>query len=144
MMIHCDYSSEDDLRHTANKTMAMGMKRKSMNDLPIEHFSRLSKEELIERVVQLERERQQNHPILESSDDEESLSHVCRWDNCFLSMSTLEELTNHIRITHVGSGKVYIYIYIIMTMTTIDLKKYHVSLLIIVNGNSVLGKVNPF
>lgn len=70
------YSSEDDttsIHQFRRRTLTYSnptiistekkLKRKSMNDIPtkktsIEEFSRLSKEELIQRVVELEREKQ--------------------------------------------------------------------------------------
>ncbi|KAL0076958.1 hypothetical protein J3Q64DRAFT_1647144 [Phycomyces blakesleeanus] len=60
-------------------------------------FGHLSRAELIERVVQLEKERQSRQPL--------EKSYVCRWANCGIHLSKLNQLITHIKENHVGSGK---------------------------------------
>ncbi|CEG83105.1 hypothetical protein RMATCC62417_17077 [Rhizopus microsporus] len=60
----------------------------------ISSFSHLTREQLIERLIQLERER-----FIEAKD------YPCRWIRCDHRYSTLDQLTLHIRDVHIGSGK---------------------------------------
>ncbi|KAK4512200.1 uncharacterized protein ATC70_013443 [Mucor velutinosus] len=93
-------------------------------------FCHLSREELIQRVVQLEREKQLNskltgstaaaaavassdkegpnsppnaHHTAEGSDEDEV--HPCRWSGCDTSATSLDQLIAHIKDVHIGSGK---------------------------------------
>ncbi|KAI9483324.1 MAG: hypothetical protein EXX96DRAFT_499375 [Benjaminiella poitrasii] len=86
-------------------------------------FFHLSREELIQRVVELEREKQLsvNKPTgdgpqiaslgldfqVDGSDEEET--HVCRWAGCSFTSLTLDHLTVHIKELHIGSGKATYY-----------------------------------
>ncbi|EPB90212.1 hypothetical protein HMPREF1544_02896 [Mucor circinelloides 1006PhL] len=90
-------------------------------------FCHLSREELIQRVVQLEREKQLNsklsgstasaavssdkegpnspnvHHTADGSDEDEV--HPCRWSGCDTSATSLDQLIVHIKDVHIGSGK---------------------------------------
>ncbi|KAI7896816.1 uncharacterized protein EV154DRAFT_175250 [Mucor mucedo] len=94
-------------------------RRQSMNDL--NNFCHLTREQLIQRVVQLEKEKQLSacshigsiSPVLGStttldhSDADEI--HPCLWNHCDASASSLDQLISHIRDIHIGSGKAAYY-----------------------------------
>jgi hypothetical protein len=46
----------------------------------------------------------------EEDDDEEEVAEVgptmCKWENCELELSSLDDLINHVKTDHIGSGKV--------------------------------------
>ena len=95
-------------------------------------FGHLSREELIQRVVQLEKEKQltsnnklsgKMHRIHDSGflsnkspidttsvdgppSDEDDCIYTCLWSGCGLTTTSLDGLTVHIRDMHIGSGKV--------------------------------------
>ncbi|CEP10745.1 hypothetical protein [Parasitella parasitica] len=98
--------------------------KEEQQDEPHAFFCHLSREELIQRVVQLEREKQLNSKLLganavssdngpnsahalaqiaEGSDRDEP--HPCQWKGCDTSATTLDQLIVHIKDIHVGSGK---------------------------------------
>ncbi|KAI8990240.1 hypothetical protein BDB01DRAFT_848316 [Pilobolus umbonatus] len=87
-------------------------------------LSKLSREQLIKRVVQLEMERKSrsnNHSVLQDESTNEQLSiksnlnhheeepaikmHSCLWVSCDAQAPTLDQLMTHICDTHIGSGK---------------------------------------
>lgn len=39
-------------------------------------------------------------------EEEELEPQVCKWENCTLELPSLDELINHVKIDHIGSGKV--------------------------------------
>lgn len=80
-------------------------------------------EQLLERVKELEKEKEQNKILSRSSsrrsasqtdteveddDDDEAVDgpHVCKWDTCTLEYNTLSHLISHVKLDHIGSGKV--------------------------------------
>lgn len=69
-------------------------------------LDQLSREQLIQRVVQLEMERKTL--TLENKQDKEQDKnlHSCLWVHCQAKAPTLEKLMTHICESHVGSGKV--------------------------------------
>ncbi|KAI8888117.1 hypothetical protein K501DRAFT_30196 [Backusella circina FSU 941] len=83
-------------------------------------FGHLSREELIQRVVQLEKEKSLSKqldstsseknisnllqvPPLDNSDEEDT--HSCQWSDCNTVTTTLDHLIVHIQDIHIGSGK---------------------------------------
>ncbi|KAI8090223.1 uncharacterized protein B0P05DRAFT_594561 [Gilbertella persicaria] len=97
------YMSSDNLCDTTENEL----RRKSMNDLVNQKsFCHLSREELIQRVLELEKEKQLSKKSLEQSDgsDEDEI-HPCRWSGCGTLTVSLDQLIAHIKDTHIGSGK---------------------------------------
>lgn len=45
---------------------------------------------------------------VEDDDDEEDGPHTCKWDTCTIEFMTLNDLINHVKLDHIGSGKVII------------------------------------
>lgn len=107
-------------------------RRQSMHDdIPPNSFCHLSREELIERVVQLEKEKQltSNKLLLDSksitatseskanilldsnnnSADEDYCIYNCLWAGCDTVASSLDQLINHIKDIHIGGGKAAYY-----------------------------------
>ncbi|KAI8889255.1 hypothetical protein K501DRAFT_282410 [Backusella circina FSU 941] len=86
-----------------------------------------SHEQLLERVMVLEKEREnavaQNSirkearsltdTEAEEDDEEEEITEVgptmCKWENCKLELSSLDDLINHVKTDHIGSGKATYY-----------------------------------
>ncbi|KAI9487952.1 hypothetical protein BDB00DRAFT_850766 [Zychaea mexicana] len=93
-----------------------------------DHPNNLTRDQLIERVLQLERERlhyywpplhhqhpnhhhhpqQQQQPPAPPAPEEE-ITYYCRWNHCDVQTCHLDELIAHIRDIHVGSGKAAYY-----------------------------------
>ncbi|KAI8149684.1 hypothetical protein BJV82DRAFT_573966 [Fennellomyces sp. T-0311] len=84
----------------------------------------LTRDQLIERVLQLERERlhyywpplhhhhHHHHPQQQPPAPpapEEEITYYCRWNHCDVQTCHLDELIAHIRDIHVGSGKAAYY-----------------------------------
>ncbi|KAI8048462.1 hypothetical protein BDF21DRAFT_392841 [Thamnidium elegans] len=84
------------------------LRRQSMNNM-----NNLSREQLIQRVVQLEKEKELSRklsgsisPVIESDQDD---FHTCRWSGCDTSTTSLDQLIVHVRDIHIGSGKTAYY-----------------------------------
>jgi hypothetical protein len=45
----------------------------------------------------------------EEIEEEEEVPQMCKWENCTLELNTLDELINHVKIDHIGSGKANYY-----------------------------------
>ncbi|KAI8644866.1 hypothetical protein BD408DRAFT_412632 [Parasitella parasitica] len=120
----CDPTDKEARRQSMNSFLAQSKSRKGQQTEPRASFCHLSREELIQRVVQLEREKQLNSKFLgatavssdngptsvqtiaqiaEESDHAEP--HSCRWKGCATSATTLDQLIVHIKDDHIGSGK---------------------------------------
>lgn len=69
---------------------------------PLASLQRLTREALIDRVLELEQELIYCH----SSESPKQDGWQCRWDACDTVTSTLEQLTDHLYRIHVGRGKV--------------------------------------
>lgn len=41
-------------------------------------------------------------------DEEEEDPQVCKWNNCSIEFNSLDDLINHVKADHIGSGKVYL------------------------------------
>ncbi|KAG0766357.1 hypothetical protein G6F16_011693 [Rhizopus arrhizus] len=82
-------------------------------------LSELSKEQLIERVVRLEMEKNYRtvpirsksnsiliaDPIVTENKEKLSQMHSCKWESCDAQAPTLDKLMTHICNSHIGSGK---------------------------------------
>lgn len=53
------------------------------------------------------RSASQTDTELEEDDDEED-PQICKWNNCSIEFNSLDDLINHVKADHIGSGKVYI------------------------------------
>lgn len=42
----------------------------------------------------------------EEEEEDEEGSHICKWDNCSIEFKSLDDLINHVKVDHIGSGKV--------------------------------------
>lgn len=69
-------------------------------------LDQLSREQLIQRVVQLEMERKTLVQECKQDKEQDKNMHACLWVNCQVKAPTLEKLMTHICESHVGSGKV--------------------------------------
>ncbi|KAI8366012.1 uncharacterized protein BYT42DRAFT_505543 [Radiomyces spectabilis] len=65
----------------------------------VKRYRHLSRQQLIERVVQLEAEKRAAH-IHRSV-----VPHECQWKDCRAEFPAVDDLIRHIRETHIGSGK---------------------------------------
>ncbi|SAL99890.1 hypothetical protein [Absidia glauca] len=72
---------------------------------PLASLQRLTREALIDRVLELEQELIYCH----SSESPKQDGWQCRWDACDTVTSTLEQLTDHLYRIHVGRGKASYY-----------------------------------
>lgn len=45
---------------------------------------------------------------MEEDEDEEEDPQFCKWDNCTIELNSLDDLINHVKTDHIGSGKVCI------------------------------------
>ncbi|KAF7726896.1 hypothetical protein EC973_008191 [Apophysomyces ossiformis] len=86
-------------------------------------LEQLTHEQLMERVMELEQEKRaadmlkNTHGNAEDLDDaededdaeEEEEKFQCLWMDCFLELRNLEELINHVKDEHIGSGKALYY-----------------------------------
>ncbi|KAI8335428.1 hypothetical protein BC941DRAFT_461972 [Chlamydoabsidia padenii] len=72
---------------------------------PLASLQHLSREALIDRVLELEQELIYCH----SSESPKQDGWQCRWDSCDTVTSTLEQLTDHLYRIHVGRGKASYY-----------------------------------
>ncbi|KAI9316995.1 hypothetical protein BX666DRAFT_131724 [Dichotomocladium elegans] len=79
-----------------------------------EHLDMLTRDQLIERVLQLEYERRHCLSVSQAAITESSATlptisaqiyHRCRWNTCRVKTKCLEELTEHIREVHIGYNK---------------------------------------
>lgn len=43
---------------------------------------------------------------LDEDDDDEEETQICKWDSCAKELNSLDELINHVKTDHIGSGKV--------------------------------------
>lgn len=43
---------------------------------------------------------------MEEDDEEEEDPQSCKWDNCTIELNSLDDLINHVKTDHIGSGKV--------------------------------------
>lgn len=72
-------------------------------------FDTMSREQLIARLVALEKEK---HCITDddenTTEDEQEPSRICLWSNCGQKFDILQKLISHITEVHVGGGKVKI------------------------------------
>ncbi|KAI8379475.1 uncharacterized protein BYT42DRAFT_568940 [Radiomyces spectabilis] len=80
----------------------------------------LSNEQLLERVVELEQEKQAalapamdrkvssessiNFEETQDDEDEED-KNQCLWEDCMLELNSLDDLIDHVKTAHIGSGK---------------------------------------
>jgi hypothetical protein len=46
---------------------------------------------------------------LEEEEEEEEETQVCKWDTCTIELNSLDELINHVKADHIGSGKANYY-----------------------------------
>ncbi|KAI7903962.1 uncharacterized protein BX663DRAFT_350965 [Cokeromyces recurvatus] len=128
----CFPHSDEDWNSASQKTKEGGQSLNGTFSLKEEaalqdySFFQLSKEELIQRVVELEREKQLalnklagdklkspttilgcNTTQSDGSDEEET--YLCRWIGCYFTSTTLNQLITHIKDIHIGSGKAAYY-----------------------------------
>ncbi|KAG0167149.1 hypothetical protein DFQ28_003382 [Apophysomyces sp. BC1034] len=72
-------------------------------------LSQMSRAQLIERVLELEKERatrmMKSGKRFGTDDEEEVETYPCRWVGCHFQAPTLDQLTTHLRDAHIGSGK---------------------------------------
>ncbi|GAN06139.1 conserved hypothetical protein [Mucor ambiguus] len=127
----CDPTEKELRRKSMNSFLIkprVKLEEQQEKEKPNTLFCHLSREELIQRVVQLEREKQLNsklsgsaasaviasdkegpksprnaHHTAEGSDEDEA--HPCRWSGCDTSATSLDQLIVHIKDVHIGSGK---------------------------------------
>lgn len=125
--VWCDNEKDLNIRQEEEAAISAmtekEIRRQSMNDLVPNNFRHLSREQLIERVVQLEKEKQLTSNKLLSSEesttrlldnsnnnsDEEDCLHTCLWAGCDTSVASLDQLITHIKDVHIGSGKAAYY-----------------------------------
>lgn len=58
--------------------------------------------------------RSASHTDTEQEEEEEE-TQACKWDTCTIELNSLDELINHVKADHIGSGKV-IYEWVIMSV----------------------------
>ncbi|CAO3650541.1 unnamed protein product [Mucor hiemalis] len=125
----CDKIQKTLISNKEEELTEKESRRQFMHDIPPNSFCHLSREELIERVVQLEKEKQltSNKLLLDSksitatseskailldsnnNSDEDDCSHNCLWAGCDTIVSSLDQLINHIKDIHIGGGKAAYY-----------------------------------
>lgn len=98
----------------------MSSRSSVIQDDPYVSFYHLSREQLIERLIQLETERQSYYSqikgkikkrdsiIFKKKKIPEEDTIVCRWIGCQVTTHSLEQLIAHIQDLHIGSGKVFL------------------------------------
>ncbi|KAG1022055.1 hypothetical protein G6F26_007955 [Rhizopus arrhizus] len=89
-------TDDDELNDLPN----LSSRSSVIQDDPYVSFYHLSREQLIERLIQLETERQSYYSQIKEED-----TIVCRWIGCQVTTHSLEQLIAHIQDLHIGSGK---------------------------------------
>ncbi|KAI8886922.1 hypothetical protein K501DRAFT_212893 [Backusella circina FSU 941] len=96
-------------------------RHRSMGKIPIdsveaENLSQWTHEQLLERIRILEKEKEESGVVQEgglsgtpdTEEEEEGIS-TCKWDDCTNEFNTLNDLIEHVKTDHIGSGKATYY-----------------------------------